>query len=342
MNRLFHIDLARTVAILLVTTYHISRIYPVDAKVGPFDIYGLFRHGYLGVDIFFVISGYVMAMTWRRQTGDLVTKTGSFLRSRLLRLMPAYIVAILFWVAVIMSTGYAQKPVGPFHVFSHLTFTHTLFPSSFFSVSGVMWSLAIEVHFYLLFPLLMTLSWRQRYGITGFCLLAALAVTLMVPETHPLLYPLRWNVVTFLPLFMLGVFIYERRDGNHRYTAWLFWPVIVGSIAVMTLVKPFDTNVFSRLLLGGAIGFALVGTSPFRSGFGRSAKAINLIAAASYSIYLYNYVLLFLETKLAGVAAMVVGTTFVFAFGAGMWWVFDRSFENARHRYKSRSSRQAA
>ncbi|MFK3847949.1 acyltransferase family protein [Agrobacterium pusense] len=342
MNRLFHIDLARVVAVVLVTAYHLSRVFPVDASLGPVDLYGVFRHGYLGVDVFFVISGYVMAMTWERQTGDFATKTRSFLRSRLLRLMPAYIVAIVFWVAVITSTGYAQKPVGAFHLISHLTFTHTLFPSAFFSVSGVMWSLAVEVHFYLLFPLLTVLSWRDRYWFIGLCALVALTVTVFVPETHPLMYPLRWNVVTFLPLFMLGVFIYERKNGNSPDLTWLFWPLIVGSVAAMLVLKPFDTNVFSRLILGGAIGFALVAVSPFRNGEGTIAKVISLIAAASYSIYLYNYVMFFLAGRISGVPAMAVGTAFVFAFGVGAWWLFDRNFEKARHKYRARLSRRAA
>ncbi|MCZ4430318.1 acyltransferase [Agrobacterium sp. SOY23] len=342
MNRLFHIDLARVIAIFLVTAYHLSRAFPVDAQVGSFDLYGVFRHGYIGVDVFFVISGYVMALTWERQAGNFASGSRSFLRSRLLRLMPAYVIAIVFWVTVIVSTGYAQKPVGLFHILSHLTFTHTLFPSSFFSVSGVMWSLAVEVHFYLLFPLLASLTWRQRFWVLGFCALVSLGVTVVVPESHWLMYPLRWNVVTFLPLFMLGVFIYERHDENGRDLTWLFWPLIAGSVAVMLLVKPFDTNVFARLLLGGALGFALVATSPFRSGELGLGKAISLVAAASYSIYLYNYVMLFLVDRVFGVAAMLVGMVFIFAFGVGMWWLFDRNFEKVRHRYKARLLRRLA
>lgn len=341
MKRLFHIDLARTVAILLVTTYHLSRVYPVDAKIGAFDLYGLFRHGYLGVDIFFVVSGYVMAMTWERQTGNFATRARSFLRSRLLRLMPAYIVAIMFWVAVITATGFAQKPVGPFHIVSHLIFTHTFFPSSFFSVSGVMWSLAVEVHFYLLFPLLALLSWRQRCWLVSFCILAAGAATLFVPQSHPFLYPLRWNVITFFPLFMLGVFIHETRDWKLQDNGWIFWPIIAGAVVFMMMVEPFDTNVVLRLALGGAIGLALVAASPFRSAEGLAANAIKAIAAASYSIYLYNYVLFFIGSALSGLVGMVCGVVFVFAFGGAMWWVFDRNFEKARHRRKAGLSREA-
>lgn len=342
MKRLFHIDLARVIAIFLVTAYHLSRAFPVDAQVGFFDLYGVFRHGYIGVDVFFVISGYVMALTWERHAGNFANRTRSFLRSRLLRLMPAYAIAIVFWVAVIATTGYAQKPIGPFHIISHLTFTHTLFPSSFFSVSGVMWSLAVEVHFYLLFPLLASLTWRQRFGLLGFCALVALLVTVVVPESHWLMYPMRWNIVTFLPLFMLGVFIYERHEKKDIDLGWLFWPLIGGSVAIMLLIKPFDTNVFARLLFGGTLGFALVATSPFRSGECGLGKAISLIAAASYSIYLYNYVMLFLADSVFGVAAMLVGMVFIFAFGVGMWWLFDRNFEKARHRYRARLLRRLA
>jgi len=46
------------------------------------------------------------------------------------------------------------------HLLSHLTFTHTFSNVTFFSLNGVLWSLGVEVHYYLLFPLFCLLLWR--------------------------------------------------------------------------------------------------------------------------------------------------------------------------------------
>lgn len=64
MARLFGMDLGRTVAITLVTAFHIWRFIGQPAvPVGSFDLYGAAARGYIGVDVFFVVSGYAMMLT---------------------------------------------------------------------------------------------------------------------------------------------------------------------------------------------------------------------------------------------------------------------------------------
>ena len=59
----------------------------------------------------------------------------------------------------------------------HMFFLHTLDPDTFFSVSGVFWSLAVEIHFYVLFPLLVVAGRRFRLACTALALVYACAAT---------------------------------------------------------------------------------------------------------------------------------------------------------------------
>src|SRR5689334_19603042 len=135
-ERIFQVDLARATAIALVTGYHLWRFFGMPAAhIGPFDLMGVAAMGFTGVDLFFVVSGYAASLTWSR-LGSRRT-AAAFWRARALRIYPPYVVAIAVWCAVI-SFGYVVKPSGWLDILTHLTFTHTLSPGTFFSVSGVL------------------------------------------------------------------------------------------------------------------------------------------------------------------------------------------------------------
>lgn len=158
------LDGLRAVAILLVMLYHGSP--------------SAFPGGMLGVDIFFVLSGYLI-------TGLLVDEFGStnniwlggFYGRRALRILPSLlaVVATVFVLAWLSQGGAPEAGVGAY--LSPLTFLHNWvmvgqFP--FLPDFGPTWSLAIEEQFYVLWPLLLLALLRQRIALRTITLVALL------------------------------------------------------------------------------------------------------------------------------------------------------------------------
>ena len=164
----------------------------------------------MGVDMFFVLSGYTMMLTWRDGVWD-------FLKRRFLRIYPAFFVAVVIWSAI-------NRPSAD-EIPGHLFFVNNMDPVHIKSINVVFWSLAVEMQFYMLFPLMMVLSWRSWI---------ALAV-LSVGFIRIMGWHARWTVhrvltenpIGFLPLFLIGMALCE---GRFRWlprllpvSALLFW-----------------------------------------------------------------------------------------------------------------------
>jgi peptidoglycan/LPS O-acetylase OafA/YrhL len=113
-------------------------------------------HGHFGVDVFFVISGYLITALLLREHGarGTISLKGFYIR-RAFRILPAYLVALAATWAVLGDRANIQ------HVWENL-----LFINNFFPVAGQTmlwsWSLAIEEQFYLVFPLVLIGLWRLR------------------------------------------------------------------------------------------------------------------------------------------------------------------------------------
>ncbi|HEX5957418.1 MAG TPA: acyltransferase [Hyphomicrobiaceae bacterium] len=342
-QRLFQLDLARATAIALVTAYHLWRFFDAPAIwVGPFDLAGVAAMGFTGVDLFFVVSGYAVSLTWCRMGHGRVL---AFWATRFLRIYPPYAAAIGVWCAV-MAAGYVVRPAGPTDILTHLTFTHTLQAKTFFSVSGVFWSLAVEAHFYLLFPVLVLLRWRGLGAMSAASLLFSAAVLLLQADRQaPGVYVASWNLATFLPLFLLGMALQRSRQRSRR--AGL---VALGvALLLMTgLPRYLDVasggpHLLDRLAVGALLGFGILNAAPSCPPASRVAPAITTIAIASYSIYLYNYAFYLLpRPPFSAAIGFPLYVLFVLAAGIMMWALVERPCEWVRRIVVAAIHRQAA
>ncbi|MEU7917330.1 acyltransferase family protein [Micromonospora zamorensis] len=165
-ERLYILDLLRFLAAIIVVVYHLM---PVATQAYASYIFGVpafnySRYGWLGVDLFFLISGFVICMSsWGRGTGQFIT-------SRITRLMPAYLVAVP--VALVFRTLWSENPDDPAPALSdtlaNLTLTQGL--RGIPDLDGVYWTLLVEMKFYLIFAVVVWfgLSYRR---VVAFCLL---------------------------------------------------------------------------------------------------------------------------------------------------------------------------
>lgn len=176
-NRISHLDGLRGIAILLVLLYH---AYVRWADLVPYGTAAtgipLIDHGWAGVQLFFLISGYVIAMTLER-----CPNAYTFLVRRWSRLFPAMlVVSLVVWTTAPLLTA---RPEGQPTILSLLPGLTFLEPSwwakmvgPFPALEGAFWSLYAEVKFYLVSTLLYYALGPKRLlqGLTAIACIAAL------------------------------------------------------------------------------------------------------------------------------------------------------------------------
>ncbi|MEV5984423.1 acyltransferase [Streptomyces sp. NPDC052051] len=216
-SRLRALDGLRLVAALMVAAYHyggrdgeVARAWGASPRQEFPTLSPYFAYGCLGVQIFFVISGFVICMSgWGRPLR-------SFFASRASRLLPAYWAAIILVTAVFALPMVAFKAVAPSDVLVNLTMLQQ--PLGVDRVLGVCWTLWAEIRFYALFALCIVLPGANRRRVILFCACWTLAAAIAQGAGQPLL-----DIVLmpqYAPFFIGGVGLYlVHRDRRDAY-AW--------------------------------------------------------------------------------------------------------------------------
>ncbi len=155
-DRLYEIDALRIFAALAVVVYHytFSGFAGGHTPVSFPALSEVTRFGYLGVDLFFTISGFVVLMSaWDR-------RPGAFVVSRITRLYPAYWVAVTLTaiVSVLFSNGHFRVTVVQY--LANLTMVNSL--ANMQNVDVVYWTLWAELRFYALIFVLCVLGITRR------------------------------------------------------------------------------------------------------------------------------------------------------------------------------------
>lgn len=250
-GRLAELDLLRFIAALAVLAFHYLVAYasvwgdrPAELFPAVAPIAGL---GILGVELFFMISGFVILMTiWGRGLG-------SFARSRFIRLYPAYWLSLIAVAGVYGLTD--AKALDPKLSASDYLVNATMFQRlvKVGDASGVYWSLWAELRFYLLASILVVVG--VTYGrVLVFCgvwLAGALGAELLGnPVLSEILMP------RYAPYFIAGMALYLiHKHGG----AWLPWIYVLGSYG-MSLHAALE-RVRGRIELAGFKNMPVTDTS---------------------------------------------------------------------------------
>lgn len=176
-DRLYEIDLLRITAALAVVIYHytFSGLARHLTSIAYPTLSVATRYGYLGVDMFFTISGFVVLLSaWGRRPSE-------FVISRIVRLYPAYWVAVTITTVVALTLSRGLFNVTPLQYVANLTMLNA--PAHIANVDVVYWTLYAEIRFYLIVFVLTWLGITRTRVVT--VLWAWLAATAIV-ESHVL------------------------------------------------------------------------------------------------------------------------------------------------------------
>lgn len=285
----------RAIAVLLVLLFHLDLPW--------------MKGGFLGVDIFLVISGYFIS---KNIISDLQQERFSFKKfytKRLRRLFPALIVTLL----LVMAAGYfifpppAYERLGLSSIFSSVSLSNFFFWNEAGYFDGEartkpllhMWSLSLEEQFYLFWPLLLVILHRLARKLLMLLIPLLVIVSLVLAEVYFNSDP---SAVFFLiPFrmfeFLLGAWcigLEQRKLFQSKYLKELLF--LAGMVLMIFSAMHFDSftrmpGLRSLIPCAGAMFVIIGGKAPWMS-WSLKNKPVELIGKASYSIYLVHWPLI--------------------------------------------------
>lgn len=237
------LDLLRTLAIFLVLLRHGTRTGASGFSEGFLG--NLFVNGWVGVDLFFVLSGYLIASGLIRRSGAnsrLFSK--DYFRDRILRIVPAY-----YAVLVLCAVGFfpGSHPASAYSFFAHLLFLQDYTGSD---INVVFWSLGVEEKFYLLAPVIVLMLWRQT-RMTAFVACCA-ALLIISPLCRGIAFELSQQPMSY------ATFFDEMRSPFHMSLEGFVIGILVAILRARGLALTRDQALAglgaASLVLVGALG----------------------------------------------------------------------------------------
>ena len=271
-----------------------------------------------GVPIFFVISGYLISLSWER-----APSARQYAWNRILRIYPALWACLAFSIAVFLVAG-VRPSAGEFlpWLAAQLTFVQFYNPEFLRGfgvgvINGSLWTIGVELQFYLIIPMLALLA----RGRAGWWVITALALAVMLPA-HDFMGEqermsqklLGVTLIPYLFYFLVGVVarkLQERRPGVFVGKG-LWWAAAYFTWVI--IARTFDIPRAGGNLLN-PVTVVLIGFATVSMAFtwrGLSARLLNG-NDISYGVYIYhmpliNLLLFYGMTGLPGFVAAVLGT----------------------------------
>ena len=318
-QRFAAIDLLRILAAAAVVAFHHLFYYRSHAAAFAPDIQTVASYGYLGVPLFFMISGYVITQSAAGRTRR------QFAFARFVRLWPAFVICLAITVVVRQWSGPAP---GGWVVVGNLTMVPHLLGVPY--VDEVYWSLMYEIFFYVGVTIILvgSINFVQRLRIfTALWLgLALLGLFVTLPKLHTLL------ALDFAPYFAVGIAIFlVRRERSTLADRGLLTAALSLAFVFAAIRASVDSDVFANrvrpdIWLTGAIVLAAAGAiyaSTIIQTGPRLSRAALALGGISYPLYLIHnsFGLVLIDSVPPGNLALsiFVAMSAVVAISYGIW-----------------------
>jgi peptidoglycan/LPS O-acetylase OafA/YrhL len=286
MKRFYELDLLRFIAAFSVLLFHYTFRGHAADNLSDLD-YGFItpitKYGYLGVDLFFLISGFVILMT--AASGS----RSQFVASRIVRLYPAFWLCCTVTFLVMLSLPQRRHVPTPGEYAANLTMLNGFANIPY--VDNVYWSLKVEMKFYFLVFLVLLVRQIHRARL----LFGLWLIGYIVCKVWPIRFVTGLLIPDFAPYFIAGAMFYlVSREGLDLYKGFIItvcWGLIVGQgiRGLVELRSNYHAN-FSPIVVGVALTlffvlFYLISTGRTAS---LASKRVLALGALTYPLYLVH------------------------------------------------------
>jgi peptidoglycan/LPS O-acetylase OafA/YrhL len=364
-RRLGHLpalDGLRAIAVILVLIDHSPQVVAT--------LSGELPKGFLGVDIFFVLSGFLITALLLKDDGDGGVRFGAFWRRRLLRLYPALVFMLACYTAYVVVTdlqvrNFVVSVISILFYFANWRIVRGG-PTAFAPPGlGAMWSLSIEEQFYFVWPFVVAffLGIRQKLSV----IVAAIAVTtLAVIVLRIYLWEDGWNylrihvmTITRVDSLLAGALVAHLWVRRRTPTKHTLGPAIAATLVFCWCLRLPMTDSF--YFYGGytvvAICVAVVLLTllndtwfavPFKWG------PLRAVGKVSYGLYLWHFPVFYAVSRYLGpniktfdkgiepVPRLLVAYTLTVAFTLLSWFAVERPFLRWKDRLEARDRERRA
>ena len=333
-NRIYELDSLRALAALNLLLFHFTWVY--SSKYGfESPLFGyMFPFGKYGVQMFFMLSGFVNAFTLIRKK----PKPSDFVAGRAIRILPSFWLVVAMNVILLSFVPMFGQTVTIESTLANMSVMPKLFGHD--CMEPVTWTLMIEMLFYgfLLFALF---TGRLEKPMLGFMMVVVVgcffgATANQYIQAHfastKLAHTSAWFdellMFRWMPLFAMGILLNEIR--MKRGVVYLNALGILFSGLVFHLVDVKDHNPAATVLMFVVLAFSAYGKIP-----PLRIKPLIFIGSISYSLYLFhNNIGTLVMSKLESfgvpsVVSFVVATSFVIGLSAAVTFYFERPISKA-------------
>lgn len=313
-----------------------------------------FQFGHLAVASFIVLSGFCLQLALFARSDGRLTKRKDFYLRRARRILPAYYACLFFSILVCLNISAHEPtlqrflPVTTPNVLAHIFLVHNWRLDWMYKINGVLWSIAVEVQLYMLFPLLIR-GVRQKGRFVTFTVSSLIAFLAMsnVPYAQKLYF---W----YLPLFAAGIIacsLIYRPAIRPVFQKIFAWFTLVGGIWAATQYAthgdPLPNGDISIGLAVAALCYLLTsgGAPTLRKIIG--CRPLAALGTFSYSLYLMHHPILQIVYSLRPLKSeegvfrylVWVGLPVVLLFTYGFAQIFEIPFMSKRRGWNARPRR---
>lgn len=305
----------RFFAALLVVIFHMGGVIESHPGFVASIINPISAYGYVGVSVFFVLSGFVISLANERWKGWRI-----YLAGRITRIYPPHlIVTLTLFITDVVALISLHSPHGWVILLSNLALVQALnsHPDVFNSMNVVTWSLSVEMFFYVAFIGLRNLGDRLLFALTATAYILLLGYTLHLHTHHKWTFDIFWklyvNPVARLPEFLTGMSIYRLYRNGKLPKPWMpqfNFPIIFAAMLIcMHLVGIYGH-------MGGSnaeildysivplpfIALLIVALLDERSSSWMNHRSLVFLGEASFALYLLHRVLIHFLSEIPGMS----------------------------------------
>lgn len=277
-HRLAGIEALRGVAAIAVLLCHAAT--HVDLAFGTPTLRALMRPGHNGVDLFFVLSGFLLLFIHRRDVGQPAT-IARYARRRVMRIYPVYWLALAATIAIALAGGHGWPAPG------RVLLSILLWPSTTVPLHPLAWTLQYEVMFYLIFALLLL------HRVAGLAAMALWLLAIVTAQVVPIGGGLATNIFAIEFFFgMAAAQMLHSRPPPPRVAAGIAAAgaiVFLGGWVMEAAGRLYGYGMAARLVYGLSAA-AMIGGAAGSEARLRWPPSLIGIGRASYAIYLFHLI----------------------------------------------------